>query len=539
MLRYLIFITVVFTSPICQAKNEGHATLGLTPDRSTDWTLAGLESEKPEIENQVNFLQHGGNPNGQEDNAPTLQKLIDNLKESTVIYFPAGDYLFLSPITIRPSKTRKALILRGHSKDQTNFIFKTKNPGDHGLIAIVGHDTGKPITLDYAPRNLDTTLTLPSNRRFEPGDGLAISQQNDSEAMGTYLHEPAGRQARHREALDTWAARSVGQSLLVESATRREITLRYPLTTDYDWGDVRLQPVSFCQNVGLENFSIVNRLEVDGLNSIAFHRAANCWVDSVRSSMTVRIHVSIRWSRNIDVRNSAFISSYRHGGGGHGYGVVCSKYTNHCLIENNAFTHLRHSMMVKEGANANVFGYNYSFGGYQEHSTHARDISIHGHYPYKNLFEGNIVEYAHSTDYWGAAGPGNTFFRNAIEKAAIQFEDFSPKQNAIANDVLPIPDSPSWLYHPNSTHIDNHIVIGDEVIAPLVLSNRIQDEEKTIRIPSSLYLKKPPEFWPTGLAWPPFGPATDFGKNTIPAQAISTNAPVGRVISRLSSSRDQ
>ncbi len=537
MLRNLIFITAAFSTSICQATIEDHITLGLTPDRSTDWSLAGLEFEKPTIENQINFLEHGGDPTGKSDNAPALQTLIDNLKGSTIIYLPSGDYLFRSPITISPSNARDTLILRGQSSDDTRLIFETRNPGDHGLIAIVGEQTGNPIPLDYTPRLGDSSITLPKRHQLHQGVDAAISQQNDNEAMGTYLHEPADRQARHIDALNTWAARSVGQTLAIDYSTGKELKLRYPLTTDYAWGDVQIQPVRLSQNVGLENFSIVNRLEVDGLNSIAFHRAANCWIDNIRSSMTVRIHVSIRWSRNIDVRNSAFISSFRHGGGGHGYGVVCSKYTNHCLIENNAFTHLRHSMMVKEGANANVFGYNYSSGGYQEHSTHARDISIHGHYPYKNLFEGNIVEYAHSTDYWGAAGPGNTFFRNSIESAAIQFEDFSPKQNAIANDVLPIPESPSWLYHPESTVFKNHIVIGTEVIDPLVSSNRIQDSKTAIKLPRSLYLQESPSFWPNSMEWPPFGEGTTFGKNEIPAKSINT--VVVRAISRLSSSRDQ
>ena len=29
-----------------------------------------------------------------------------------------------------------------------------------------------------------------------------------------------------------------------------------------------------------------------------------------------------------------------------------------------------------------------------------------------NLFEGNVVEFIHNSDWWGPSGPGNTFFRN-------------------------------------------------------------------------------------------------------------------------------
>jgi hypothetical protein len=38
-------------------------------------------------------------------------------------------------------------------------------------------------------------------------------------------------------------------------------------------------------------------------------------------------------------------------------------------------------------------------------------------------------------------------------------------------------------------------------------------------LPKSLYLKEKPA-WFGDLNWPPFGPDTDFEKNTIPAQAL-------------------
>lgn len=68
-------------------------------------------------------------------------------------------------------------------------------------------------------------------------------------------------------------------------------------------------------------------------------------------------------------------------------------------------------------------------------------ISVHGHYPFMNLFEGNIVGRAGLADYWGASGPGNTLFRNRIigtdkhrdfgPYRGISVDDYSHRQNLI------------------------------------------------------------------------------------------------------------
>ena len=95
-------------------------------------------------------------------------------------------------------------------------------------------------------------------------------------------------------------------------------------------------------------------------------------------------------------------------------------------------------MMVHIGANGNVFGYNYSIEPYQNEGGNWTpcDISIHGHYPYANLFEGNIVQEITVADYWGPAGPGNTFLRNRVEKEGITLEDSSNYQNFIGNEII-------------------------------------------------------------------------------------------------------
>ena len=77
-------------------------------------------------------------------------------------------------------------------------------------------------------------------------------------------------------------------------------------------------------------------------------------------------------------------------------------------------------MLVDRGANGNVFTYNYARENFQDSQPGVwtpPDISLHGHYPYANLFNSNIVQQIAIGDSWGPAGINNTFCRNRIESA--------------------------------------------------------------------------------------------------------------------------
>ena len=53
-------------------------------------------------------------------------------------------------------------------------------------------------------------------------------------------------------------------------------------------------------------------------------------------------------------------------------------------------------------------------------------ISAHGHYPFMNLYEANIVGIIDVDDVWGPNAPGNTFFRNRV-LGTDQHEDFGDR----------------------------------------------------------------------------------------------------------------
>ncbi len=209
----------------------------------------------------------------------------------------------------------------------------------------------------------------------------------------------------------------------------------------------KIDPV---RNIGIENLKIVRNNTGHAEESsneygttILFKHAANCWLKGVHSEQTCRHHVMAYKSARIYIHGCYFHDARDFGQGGYGYGVLLTFGTSRCLVENNIFDKLRHAMIVQEGANQNVFTFNYSykqywmlyedeipsewawiknlvtfpyrasisgFMGYPEYS--GGDICLHGNYPFSNLFEHNWSCIIVGDGYHGANGVWNTFFRN-------------------------------------------------------------------------------------------------------------------------------
>ena len=93
-------------------------------------------------------------------------------------------------------------------------------------------------------------------------------------------------------------------------------------------------------------------------------------------------------------------------------------------------------MLVQAGANCNVFSYNYSLEPYQSPPLFMSDISIHGNYPYANLFEENKVFAILADDYHGDNGPYNAIVRNYTDPAQGQeIEIFRAKYTSILGNI--------------------------------------------------------------------------------------------------------
>ncbi|MCB0664830.1 MAG: hypothetical protein KDC80_03365, partial [Saprospiraceae bacterium] len=133
-----------------------------------------------------------------------------------------------------------------------------------------------------------------------------------------------------------------------------------------------------------------------------------------------------------------FHHAFDYGGGGKAYGVVLHGSASLCLVENNIFNHLRHSILLQSGANGNVISFNYSTDPFWTSFPNniAGDIVCHGNYPFLNLFDHNIGQNIVVDNSHGANGPYNTFFRNRAELYGILMSATnSPDQNFIGNEI--------------------------------------------------------------------------------------------------------
>ena len=347
-----------------------------------------------------------------------------------------------------------------------------------------------------------------------------------------------------------WEKRVRGQVLQVTAVDGNkvwvdtEVRLPYPMSSS--------PAVELCRPIegaGLEDLYIINDAQTKANWDATFWRAANCWVRNCDIERVPDIAFHVWNSRWITVEGC-----YVHGAldysGGKGYGVNVCAHSSDCLVADNIFEQLRHSMMVQFGASGNVFAYNYSC------EPAMSDIALHGWYGYMNLFEGNAATQIYVDNAWGRSGARNTFFRNRLKKFAadyearlgIHFKDYadhvvesiqvepdSDQQNIIANTVL---DSRLVLRGCRDTWVERNLLVDLPPQAPAisidgVVTGTVDIENRTIGLsrddaaPStlrpSLFLDAAPHFWvPAQKRWPAIGADVDrleTGKyETIPAQ---------------------
>ena len=167
----------------------------------------------------------------------------------------------------------------------------------------------------------------------------------------------------------------VGQVVKVAAVEGTTVTLDRPLHLDFTWENPTATVIRMIEGIGFEDFTLENGRDAAGRMNFDFLYAANCWMRNVHSLMAMRFHVATEICANLTIRDSYFNDAYRHDGGGHGYGTLIADTATHCLIENNVFRNLRHSISWKEGANGNVFAYNFSTDGEWDGSGVAKDIS--------------------------------------------------------------------------------------------------------------------------------------------------------------------
>lgn len=393
----------------------------LPSNRATDWTLAGYRGQMPTFNTVLDIQNFGGVGDGVVVNDTALQNALTALGgNSGIIEFPSGTFLFNSTIDLPDS-----VILRGNGANNTTI--QSDLGGSGHSIRISGASVSSDTTMFITAATKDSMYIEVNNPSlFAAGDWFKIIQ-NDS----TFVDYTQW----------SWALKRVGQVVQIDSILGNRIYLRSPLRLDYDLVRtpymLKMIPK---MNVGIECLKIdrIDDTSPQQTSSIYYNYAVNCWVTGVESNKCNNAHVNAFHSANLYVARSYFHHGHEYGGGGRAYGVMLQSTTSECLIENNIFEHLRHSMIVQTGANGNSFAYNYSWDPFWDGSTSnsAGDAVCHGTYTYLNLFEHNKLQNIVIDNSHGVNGPYNTFFRNhAATYGIFMSANNSPDQNFIGNTI--------------------------------------------------------------------------------------------------------
>ena len=389
--------------------------------RKTDWSVAGIKDTttlnfSTYDANQIGLLSDGTTPNDDALNA----FFALHQSESIRIHFPSGNYLFHQAINL-PSNT----IIQGDGAENTTFTIQHSNSG-HGIL-IHGQATSDTTKLVQLGQFNDSIITVYNSSNFQANDWIQLIQ-NDSQFITS-----------------SWAANTIGQIIQIESVNGNQIKLKSNLRLTYDLtGTPFIKRILPAKNVGMECLKIerIDNTAPEQASNIHFSYAVNSWISGIESNSTTFAHVEAEFSSNLAINRCYFHDAFGFGDGGRAYGIMLHFTTNECLIEDNIFKHLRHSMILQAGANCNVFAYNYSEEPYWTEvnpllpSNSSGDMVLHGNYPYLNLFEQNIGQNIVIDNSHGANGPYNTFFRNRAESFGVFFSDAtSPSQNIIATEI--------------------------------------------------------------------------------------------------------
>jgi hypothetical protein len=490
-----------------QAANSETVAAENYSDPVASWNKAGLRLTPPTPVQTVDVRNYGAVGDGDADDTVAFESAMAALARPGVLMIPAGTYRLSRTLVLT-----SGLVLRGEGASRSKLVF-TMNGSTDPLLDFTTYNSRSWSNLTLDATLGQTSITLASASGVAVGDMLEIEQQNDPDKMYT---DPEWNQS--------WAQNVVGQFVAVTAVSGKVISLDRPLRAAYSTSlSARARVYRMGKNVGIEDLGL-RRADPSngGGDTIHFKYALNCWVHRVESLDTVSAHVYAESSASIEVRDSIFKRAHDYGDGGRGYGVSLGRHVSDCLVENNIFESLRHAMIVSQGANGNVFGYNASSVTVCESDQWTPcDISVHGHYPSRNLFEGNLVEEIDITDYWGPAGPGNVLLRNVVSKEGIEILDASHGQVVLGNVILA--DGPLTV----AQGITDTVLAGN---APLTASDPTDGCDVT-GVPNSLYLTAAPTFF-SSYAWPmladgrPVNPAglRSAGQTTPPPAGVSMGA---------------
>ena len=484
-LLFFLFISFFYHSQI------------IPSDRDYQWESFGLQDTSTVNFNNIDLSNYPLNSSGIISNDSLFSSIITTFSSGgasgTILNFPSGSFLFNQTISLPGN-----IVLKGRGADSTILKFDLNGVGN--AIEVVGSASSDTSNLLQNAFKDSNSVFVSNSLTFIPGDWVRIIR-NDVGLISS-----------------NWALNTVGQIVKINQIINNKLVFNSNLRMNYNLSDQPyIKKIVIKENVGLECLKIVREdVSSSQVSNVKFSRAGNCWISGIESDKCNFAHVDAEYSTNLSISKSYFHDAHSYGAGGKAYGVMLHFTTNECLVEDNIFNHLRHSMILQAGANGNIFAYNYSIDPFwtgtffPDNST--GEIVLHGNWPYANLLEGNEVGNIVVDNSHGANGPHNTFLRNRANGYGIFFSDTSsPGQhfigNEITNDSLPAPFNSLTYFIQGS----NHLIYGNNY-----LGNIDPLGTDTLSVLSYAYSSLP-DFIPSNQ-WGSIGVPNSINNSSIPAK---------------------
>jgi hypothetical protein len=349
--------------------------------------------------------------------ASQINSAINSCPVGQTVLLGAGTYSISSQISIT-----KGVTLRGAG---TSTVL---NCTASWHCVQMGNFPSSPSTISVSgsPAKGAGSITVASTSGLAVNDYIAIDQTNDGvEVVNNNTVDSPGE-------CRSSGTRCLGQIVKITAISGNTLTINPALHHGFSSAQSPQiwEVTGVTTGAGLEDLTITRGAFVGGgYNNVKMVGCSGCWVKNIRSNTPDFWHVDLDrviWS---EVRDSYFNDGYRQGTGGQAYGVVSNLFATANLVENNIFRHLRHGMVVQNGASGNVYGYNYSLECYQGENWLATDMNSHGSHTTMNLWESNIGCKVYGDNSHGSSSY-NTVFRNHVRRASTPPEYSSGVTNA-------------------------------------------------------------------------------------------------------------
>lgn len=464
----------------------------LPPEYRYDWHLAGARFWDTTGIPTLRFTALGGIPNDTLlDDSAWGNIPLEMRGRPLRVLLDTGEFRLSSSVVLYDS-----MIVEGFG-NASRIRFQPS--GGNDLFSASGTTAGALRNLLELPALRQAWFRVADTSGFRPGRYAELHQEN-----GDWDSNPA-----------SWATFSVGHISRIVQVLGDTVFLEegFRFAPDSSLAP-QARPLIMRQGIGLFCFRIFRTdfSQTAPGKHLRFNRVADALVQGLDSEKSMGSHVLIDYSSHIGIRHSYFHDAEVFDGSGtRGYGITLNSHSTSCLIENNRFKRLRHAMSVKHGANGNVLAYNHSIEVNRSEpiSDYSADVSIHGHYPFANLIEGNELEMIMVDHYWGPAGPDNVFFRNRVNGWGIYVTEGNPvsvRQHFVGN----VTSNTGFLKGAFSLNGTQHFLYGNSI------RGVCQPAQTEGLVDASYYRQTSPAYWQASIPWPAYG---------YPRQTFEVDAP--------------